>query len=89
MIGFGLSGLIGGSLDGFSQNIPFYQERLQHISDQVIAGLAQTGLNIYTPGVHIFQGYGFETVRFKTPICTNHIIRVCVYFLSASAHGDR
>jgi AI-2 transport protein TqsA len=46
VVGFGLSGLIGGSLDGFAQKLPFYQQRLGQVNSELIAMLAKLGIHI-------------------------------------------
>jgi predicted PurR-regulated permease PerM len=46
VVGFGLSGLVGGSLDGFSQKLPFYQQRLGQVNGELIGFLAKLGLNV-------------------------------------------
>jgi AI-2 transport protein TqsA len=51
IVGFGLSGLIGGSLDGFSQKLPFYQQRLGQVNAELIGVVAKLGINI-EPGVY-------------------------------------
>jgi predicted PurR-regulated permease PerM len=51
IVGFGLSGLIGGSLDGFSQKLPFYQQRLGQVNTELIGMVAKLGIHI-EPGVY-------------------------------------
>ena len=51
VVGFGLSGLIGGSLDGFSQKLPFYQQRLGQVNTELISMVAKLGIHI-EPGVY-------------------------------------
>jgi predicted PurR-regulated permease PerM len=46
IVGFGLSGLIGGSLDGFSQKLPFYQQRLGQVNSELIGFLAKLGIHV-------------------------------------------
>ncbi|MFT4996745.1 MAG: AI-2 transport protein TqsA [Flavobacteriales bacterium] len=51
IVGFGLSGLIGSSLDGFSQKLPFYQQRLGQVNAELIGVVAKLGIHI-EPGVY-------------------------------------
>jgi predicted PurR-regulated permease PerM len=46
VVGFALSGIVGGSLDGFSQKLPFYQQRLGQVSGELVSFLAKLGVHV-------------------------------------------
>ncbi|MDX8389891.1 MAG: AI-2E family transporter [Mariprofundaceae bacterium] len=50
MVGFLVAAFVGASLADFSNNLPFYQQRLQELTSNLFLWLAGVGLNIETKG---------------------------------------